>query len=630
MTNQQRAISAVLLLTSASMVSPAVAQSTSGTEKKESTHHHKAHHRATREHRETAAERATREQLAAMQSQIDALKQQVADKDTALTAAQQSAQQANDQSQQALAAAQAANASLATNQQATVELKDKIASVQQTNTDLATTITETQRNLNERIDSPSALHYKGVTITPGGFFAMEGVWRQHSVNSDINTPFNAIPFPGSDQGHVSELNFSARQSRLSMLVEGKAATYKLTGYFEGDFLSAGVTSNNNQSNSYTFRQRQFWGQGAKGGFAVTGGQMWTLATEDGRGTDNRTEKLPQTIDPQYMVGYTWARQPGIRFQQRWGDYKTGAVTAAMSLEQAQITNFTATSATAGAVPSNFFFGGTGQGGGLYNAFNGTYANNVAPDVLVKVAYDNAHAHAEIGGIARFLRDNYYPITGTTVSSAGVASYTYSKNQTSDTKAAGGVFGSVRVSPSHYVDAALSLMAGQGVGRYGSAQLADATIHPDGTLEPIRNYHGLFSLETHPTKKLDIFAYYGGEYAQRTVYAVGSGAFAGALIGYGAPNLSNTGCYALPANPGGATAGNPGTSGCSSPTRYIQEGMAGFIYKMINDPKYGRLQYSMTYSYIQRNLWSGIGNTVTPAGPRAEEPMVHASFRYYIP
>ncbi len=32
----------------------------------------------------------------------------------------------------------------------------------------------------------------------------------------------------------------------------------MTGYYEADWLSAGVTSNNNQSNSYTMRQRQLW------------------------------------------------------------------------------------------------------------------------------------------------------------------------------------------------------------------------------------------------------------------------------------------------------------------------------------------------------------------------------------
>jgi hypothetical protein len=171
------------------------------------------------------------------------------------------------------------------------------------------------------------------------------------------------------------------------------------------------------------------------------------------------------------------------------------------------------------------------------------------------------------------------------------------------------------------------MAGQGVGRYGSSQLADATLHTDGTLEPIRNVHGLFTLETHPSPKLDVYAYYGGEYAQRTVYSIASGTYAGALMGYGAPNLNDTNCYALPANPGSSTGGSPSSpSTCASPTRYIQEGMLGFTYRFVNTPKFGRLQYAVNYQYVQRGLWSGS----TSIGARAEDSMVFTGLRYYIP
>src|SRR6202012_3893462 len=153
--------------------------------------------------------------------------------------------------------------------------------------------------LKDAVESPTVLHYKGLTITPVAFFAVEGVWRQHSVNSDINTPFNSIPLPSANEGHVSELNFSGRQSRLGGLFEGNAGPYKLSGYFETDFLGTGTSSNNNQSNSYVLRQRQIWGKAeTKGGFAVTGGQMWSLVTENGKSTDARPEKLPNTIDPQ--------------------------------------------------------------------------------------------------------------------------------------------------------------------------------------------------------------------------------------------------------------------------------------------------------------------------------------------
>jgi len=581
-----------------------------------------------KETEEQKAIRELQEKMAAQQAEIDELKQQNAAKDAALTAAQSAAQAAQSQAATATSQAQSAAGAAQSQGEAVDSLKSTVNDIKDANVGLATNLSTTKTELNEKIDSPTAIRYKGVTITPVAFFAFENVWRQRSVNSDINTPFNTIPLPSANQGHVSELNFSGRQSRLGALFTGDAGAFKLSGYFEGDFLSSGTTSNGNQSNSYTLRQRQFWGQAAlASGFTVTGGQMWSLVTETGLSTNNRTEKLPNSIDAQYTVGFSWARQPAIRLQQTFGSINRGMFTAAMSLENAQITNFTATSATTGAVPTNFFFSGAGQNGGLYNAFNGTYANNVAPDVVVKGTYDLPHAHFELGGVARFMRDYYYPIL-TTGAAGGPASYTYTANYTSSTRSAGGVFGGIRVSPSKYADIAVTAMAGQGVGRYGSAQLADATLRPDGTLEPIRNYHGLFSLETHPTPKLDVYGYYGGEYAQRTVYTTARGY----QIGYGARNLSNAGCYNLPANPGSATGGSPSASGCASPTRYIQEGLLGFTYRVANSPKYGKLQYQVNWQYMQRNLWSGIGGgpAPTPSGPRGLDNMIFTGMRYYIP
>src|SRR6202012_4998121 len=119
-----------------------------------------------------------------------------------------------------------------------------------------------------------------------------------------------------------------------------------------------------QSNSYVLRMRQMWGKaGFHNGLAVTGGQTWSLVTEDRRSTNVRTEIQPQTIAPQSLVGYSWTRQPAIRVQKLWGRDETHAFTAALSLEQAQITNFTAN----GTNPTQYFFGGLGQNGGLYNA-----------------------------------------------------------------------------------------------------------------------------------------------------------------------------------------------------------------------------------------------------------------------
>src|SRR5208282_4745322 len=87
-------------------------------------------------------------------------------------------------------------------------------------------------------DEPTSLHYKGVTITPGGFMAAETVWRQKALSSDINSNLNANPFNGSSAAHVSEFNASGRQSRFSLLTEGKLDNVKIGGYYETDFLSA--------------------------------------------------------------------------------------------------------------------------------------------------------------------------------------------------------------------------------------------------------------------------------------------------------------------------------------------------------------------------------------------------------
>ncbi|HEV2576079.1 MAG TPA: hypothetical protein VGU25_02605 [Acidobacteriaceae bacterium] len=616
----------------------------------------------TRAKKESATEielRELREQMKAQQDEIDALKSQLSTRDQQVSQAQQAVTAAQTQAETATTAANQAQqtaAETSTKQQA---LESTVADMKTTNTGLQETVVNNQAAIKSEIENPVALHYKGLTITPVAFFAFEGVWRQHTLNSDVNTPLNSIPFPSANQFPATELNFSGRQSRLGVLFEGQpTSSMKLTGYAEMDFLGAGTTSNNNQSNSYVLRQRQIWGRAAfQNGFAVTGGQTWSLVTEDRRGTDARTEIQPQTIDAQYLVGYSWERQPGIRLQQHFGSSETHGLTAALSLEQAQITSFTAN----GTNPNQYFFGGLGQNGGLYNAAASsagattttttcstptststcvtsvtattsniaTYANNVAPDLIIKAAFDAPKFHAEIGGLARWFRDYYYPVTwGITGSTP---TFTYTQTYSKHTADAGGVFGSARGYFGKFAEVAVQAMAGQGVGRYGSAQLADVTLRPDETLEPIRNYHGLLSIETHESKKFDIFAYYGGEYAQRTVYT----SPVGTLVGYGPTNLNDGGCDNAPAAPSstignGGFTGNLSASTCGSPTRYIQEPMFGFQWRPINDSKYGKLQYSATYSYLKRGLWSGVGSSTTPAAPQVSDSMLHFQMRYYIP
>ena len=49
------------------------------------------------------------------------------------------------------------------------------------------------------------------------------------------------------------------------------------------------------------------------------------------------------------------------------------------------------------------------------------------------------------------------------------------------------------------------------------------------------------------------------------------------------------------------------------------------YRFVSSPKYGRLQYQMTYSYLTRKAWSSFNGT-----PTATNNMVFTGLRYYIP
>ena len=87
------------------------------------------------------------------------------------------------------------------------------------------------------------LCYKGLTFTPGGFLALETVTRSRNLASDVDTPYGAIPFRQNRAGRTGEFRFSARQSRISGLVEGNADPFThLSGYGEFDFLGAAQTS----------------------------------------------------------------------------------------------------------------------------------------------------------------------------------------------------------------------------------------------------------------------------------------------------------------------------------------------------------------------------------------------------
>ena len=359
----------------------------------------------------TAADvQALKDAIASQQAAIAQQGQQIQELRDALQRKDQAVMQAQTAATDAAGKAAAAEAQASQQQQTVSELKNDVSDLKMNVTNTALSVQETQKNVAAAIESPMAIHYKGITVTPGGFLAAETVRRSRALGADINTPFNSLTMPGASQSTLSEFFGSGRQSRISMLAQGQLTSVKLSGYYEADFLSVGTTSNNNESNSYTLRQRQAWGQAAfTNGWSLTGGQMWSLVTETKHGLDNRTEAVPMTIDPQYTVGFSWARQYGLRLTKNFNNKAWFGV----SVENAQATLSTHGNG------DNFLVGSAGASGGLYNAgasasSTGAAANlanysfNPSPDIVAKLAFEPGFGHYEIFGVYSRFRDRVFP------------------------------------------------------------------------------------------------------------------------------------------------------------------------------------------------------------------------------
>jgi hypothetical protein len=447
-------------------------------------------------------------------------------------------------------------------------------------------------------DSTGTLHYKGITLQPIGFVAAEFVWRQRNITADIGSSYSAIPFSGTTNGNMTEARLTGRQSRIGFLMTGNAGTTKVTGFWEADFLGVGTSSNSNESNSYPLRLRQFFVSAAMdNGWTISGGQMWSLVTPSKTGMAPRAEAVPLTIEAQYAVGFNWARQGGIRFVNKMSDEATFGI----ALEESQ-TTFSARNA-----PQNFVIGQTG--GSLLNATT-TYSTDYSPDLVAKLAFDPKGAgHWEIKAVGSQFRDRVVDPTNVSGGTRNVTTTAYGIGF--------GIYIPVNADGRDVMDFGLSGMYGQGIGRYGTAQLPDATIDTDGSLKAIKASQLLVSLETHPTKNLDLYGYVGAEYADRTAFTNSTGKG----VGYGSELNNNSGCQTELAPTNQTT---PVSGTCNADNRAYWQANLGFWYRFYKGAA-GTVQWGMQYSYTSRNTWSGGG-----IQPQAIDNMLFSSFRYVLP
>jgi hypothetical protein len=626
-------------------------------------------------------------------SQIDALKAGMAEKSEQLKNAEEVAAGA----QAAAVAAEAKGASqlqAATENAAAVStLQAAVTGLKSSQSALVTTISDEKAAIKKEIESPSVLHFKGITLTPYGFFNGESVYRTHATGGEMPTPWSAIPFEHADAYSMSEMYISGRQSRVGLIAEGKTNWGAMRAYFEGDFLGVGTTSNDNQSTSYIFRQRIALAEAeTRSRWTFSGGQGWTLAVENKTGISTAAANmaLPTMIDPNYVAGLVWARMGNFRVTKSFNK-----AAFAISAENPQLLY---TASLAGNTPYAVV-GSAGLSAALMNQTisscspstsivnytneaekdaNGVAVNvavpvyktmnscanmanvsfNKAPDVVVKAAFDPGFGHFELFGISRFFQETVYPgettnsnlyggnkdiVTGLVVAPALTASGEISNNIT-----LGGGGGSMRlpVVPNKLTFGAKGLF-GPGVGHFGASTLSDATSNANGELVPIHNFSGLFTAEANPTPRLQLYFYYGGDYAGREDEANSSattlaaptaaqntaGVWGGtwkapsaAAVGYGSRLLNNSTCNTTTA-PGynGSSTGYYAGGSCGAQTRDVQEGTTGYWYDIYKG-EHGRLRQGFQYSYAVREGWSGAEGI----GAKGIENMVFASLRYFLP
>lgn len=432
----------------------------------------------------------------------------------------------------------------------------------------------------------------GVSITLGGFIEAAGIFRTRNEVADIASNFNTgIPFPNSALYHENEFRGSARQSRISLLAEGAVSpTQKLAAYFETDFQGGSPTANQNESDSYSLRLRLGYAtyDNADWGLHVLGGQNWSLLTQQQVGITPRREDIPLTIDAQYVVGFNWARQPQIRVVKEFADHK---LWAGLSLEQPQNVVYVGPNG-AGTIGGTANYQNPGSG---ILASTVNYSTDIAPDIIAKVAYDPGFGHFEAFGIARFLHDRVSVPGGgrnNTVLAGG-----------------GGVAASVPILGGK---ASLrgSVLAGYGVGRYGSGQLPDSILSQSGALVPVPALSALVGVVGHPTPTVDLYGYVGTEQASRRSFTEG-----GKGYGYGSPLYSNAGCFT-----------ELGTAGCTANTSGLMEGTLGAWWRFLRGG-YGTAQVGAQYAYIRRDVFAGTAPRGGRGNAGTDNNIFMVSFRY---
>jgi hypothetical protein len=452
----------------------------------------------------------------------------------------------------------------------------------------------------------------------GSFIEAAGAFRQHNEVADgaSDPPFGSpgIPLQNSALYNEREFRASAQQSRIALKLWGDIdPNQHLKGYYEMDFLGASTDANNRESNSFTPRIRQAYGEYDNDiyGFHLVAGQAWSLLTQNRTGMLPGTENNPSTIDSQYVVGFDWLRNPQVRFVQEWNK----VASFGLSIEQPAAVFPGAPSAATVSPPAPVVtsINNTCTGSSHLNATT-TCSNDIAPDIIEKIALDPGWGHYELLAVERWFTDE--------VANAAVPN-SWSQQTTFGWGAGGSAL--LPVIPK-MLDLQGSVLYGQGIGRYTSSQLPDAVVGPNGALTPVTMLSFLVGVDAHPFTATEIYAYYGQDRTYANAWTV-----AGTQGGWGNPNFVNNGCAGQ--NLTGGTLGTFNTpivgTTCTFDVQRAEEFTIGF-WQDIYKGDIGRVRAGAQYEYVKLTAFPGVptGAGTPNQGLTVDNNIGFVSLRYY--
>jgi hypothetical protein len=565
-------------------------------------------------------------QLQQMQDQLNQQQQHNNQQEQRINQLQQQLQQTQQQlqsevqqaSQQAQAAQQAASAA----QQTANSLSSSVVDLKTSTATFNQSLTTTQKDVKSLL-SPLAIRFKGVDVVPYGWVDLGIVGRTRNTNSDMGTPFPAIPLNGTQNAGFSEFRISARQTRPGVRAISMPNTnVRLEGRLEIDFEGTPIIgANENQTTSYVPRIRHLFGQAEwlNSGWVLTFGQTYNLWTANKVGINADREWVVPGEEGSYVVGITYGRTGLVRATKYSANKKVAfaveasnpATTLSSSYTPVSVLgipgavnlvggNYNTTSPCCSAF-LNATTGGALNASGL-PAFATGVTTNPMPDFLGKIAFDPGWGHYEIRAMFSAFRDRVALQTAGGIPYTAVPPSVLPFHRTNTTYGGGlGWFSFMPVTKK--TDWILSGTYGAGTSKFNGAGNADTTLDAQYKLVPIKNITALTGIEMHPTPKVDLFAYFGAEYYGRSGNGYADLYTAGKVLGFGSPNYTGAPAY----------------------NKSIWSPSFGYNYRFYQGPA-GVIMQAFELAYIERNLWRSLG-----VGPSRGDIVVgDISFKYFLP